>query len=241
MSNYFKDFPKVFYKFGSNEEPVYFQKLSKYVDVIDTLKDRVSAYIEYEIREFERPDTLSYRLYGKSEYDWTFFLMNERLREGGWPMPLQDLYDYAVNDAYTGYVALLDISTFDSAASLASVFTAGTSVTIGGKSATVERQDLDNAQVYLLADSDITQSTSLTIGSQTIALTNTVYEYNAIHHYVNDSDQWVDLFSTEVGKTPVSNLDHLVNENDASKKIRVIKKNNIESVVSEFKKLIASN
>lgn len=241
MSNYFKDFPKVFYKFGSGEQPVYFQKLSKYADVVDTLKDRISTYVEYEIRDFDRPDNLSNRLYGKPEYDWTFFLMNDRLRETGWPMPLQDLYDYAVQDAYTGYVAQVDVSTFDSAASLVSLFTTGTSVTIGGKSATVEKHDLDNAQVYLTADSDITQSISLTVGSTTVSLTNTVYEYNAVHHYINDSDEWVDYFSTEVVKVPITNLDHLVNENDKSKRIRLIKKENIESIVSEFKRLIASN
>lgn len=240
MSNYFKDFPKVFYKFGSNEQPVYFQKLTKYSDIVDTIKDKIGAYIEYEILDFDRPDTLSYKLYGKSEYDWTFFLMNDRLRETGWPMPLQHLYDFAVNDAYTGYVAQLNISTLDSASTLASVFTAGKSVIVNGINATVERRDLENKQVYLLADSDITVSTSLTIDSQTISLTNVVNEYNAVHHYINDSDEWIDAFSTDTTKVPVTNLEHLVNENDLSKKIRIIKKQNIESAVSEFKRLVAS-
>ena len=243
MSNYFKDFPKVLYKFGSNEQPVYFQKISKYVDVVDTLKDRVSAYIEYEIRDFDRPDTLSYRLYGKSEYEWTFFLMNDRLRETGWPMPLQDLYDYAVNDAYTGYVATLDVSTMDSAALYAGLFTEGASFTlVGGSTGVVERADLENKQVYLTSDSDITAGpTVILVGTTNVVLSNVVNEYNGVHHYINDSDEWLDAFSTDTTKVPVTNLEHIVNENEKSKKIRIIKKDNIESVVSEFKRLIASN
>lgn len=240
MSNYFANFPKVLYKFGSNEQPVYFQKISKYVDIVDSLKDKVSAYIEYEIRDFERPDTLAHRLYGNSEYDWTFFVMNDRLREMGWPMTLQEVYDYSVNKAHTNYVIQLDVSTFDSAAEFAPIMTAGKQITLGGKQATIERQDLDNAQVYVACDSDVTQSTSMYVDSQFYMIKNTIYEYNAVHHYTNDSDQWVDYFSAEPFKTEVSNLDHLVQQNDETKRIRVIKKESIESVVSEFKRLIAS-
>lgn len=248
MSDYFREFPKVFYKFGSNETPVYFQKLSKYVDVVDSLKEAVSAYLEYEINDFDRPDTLSYKLYGKSEYEWTFFLMNERLRECGWPMTQQAVYEYGVNEAYTGYVATLDVSTVDSAASLASIFTAGTTMSLtGGKTAVVEKQDLMNRQIYLTSDSDITSSVALvaTLTDLNPALNvifqNIVYEYNANHHYVNDSDEWVDYFSDDAFKTPVTNLEHLINENDKSKRIRIIKKQNIESVVSEFKRMVAIN
>lgn len=242
MSNYFKDFPKVLYKFGSNEAPVYFQKLSKYVDVVDSLKDKVATYIEYEIRDFDRPDTLSYRLYGKSEYDWTFFLLNDRLREMGWPMTQQDLYNYATQDAYIGYVAKLDVTTIDSAASYAGLFTSGSSVQLNdGSVATIEKADLENAQLYLLSDSDLTSKDTLTVNSTDVPITGVVYEYNAVHHYINDSDVWLDHFSADTTKVPVTNLDHLVNENDLTKRIRLIKKQNIESVVSEFNRLLASN
>jgi hypothetical protein len=77
--------------------------------------------------------------------------------------------------------------------------------------------------------------------SLNVLLTSVVYEYNAVHHYINDSDEWVDFYSDEVVKVPITNLEHLVNENDKSKRIRLIKKENIESIVSEFKRLTASN
>jgi len=245
MSNYFENFPKVLYKFGSNERPVLFQKLSKYVDVVDTLKDRVSAYIEYEIRDYERPDTLAYRLYGKSEYDWTFFMMNDRLRECGWPMPTQDIYDFVVNEVHTGYVARLDASTLGDVAQYASTIVVGAPVIFtGGATATIKRVDFENAQVYLDADTDITTNTALNMlvdNTLNTIVTGVVEEYNADHHYENTDGEWLDYFSTDPTKFPVTNLEHIVNENDKTKRIRIIKKDSIESVVSEFKRLVASN
>jgi len=246
MSNYFKNFPRVLYNFGSGEKAVSFQKLSLNVDIIDSIKDNVAAYIEYEIRDFERPDTLAHRLYGKSEYEWTFFLMNDHLKEQGWPMSLQDLYEYATTEAHSGYVATLGLNSFDSAASLVSTVTLNASVTLNnGSMATISRVDLDNDQVYLTSDSDLSSlvgsSNTLTIGSSSVSANNIIYEYDAVHHYVDDSDQWVDLFGTSVTKTPVSNLEHLSDENDLLKKIRIIKKQNIESIVSEFNRAITSN
>ena len=115
MSNYFENFPKVLYLFGDEEEPVLFQKLTQYVELIDTIRDDQGAYIEYEIRDGDRPDTLSYKLYGKSEYDWTFFLMNERLRETGWPKDTKQLYEYAQNTLFPNYTAKLGFQERDSA------------------------------------------------------------------------------------------------------------------------------
>lgn len=85
MSNYFKKFPKVLYLFGDEITPVAFQNLSKSSNYIKNISDEISTYIEYEIKDFERPDSLSQQLYGTSEYDWTFFMMNDPIMEQGWP------------------------------------------------------------------------------------------------------------------------------------------------------------
>ena len=173
-------------------------------------------------------------------------MMNDNLREQGWPMSLQDLYEYATTEAHSGYVATLGLSSFDSAASFAPIILSNSSVTLdNGSSATVSRVDLENDQIYLVSDSDLSDlvgsSNTLTIGSNNIVVNNIINEYDAVHHYINDSDEWVDYFGTSSTKTPISNLEHLSNENDKLKRIRIIKKQTIESVVSEFNRLISSN
>ena len=248
MSNYFENFPKVVYLFGDETQPVQFQKLSKYVDLIDTFRDDVAAYIEYEIRDGDRPDTLSYRLYERSTYDWTFFLMNERLRETGWPMSITQLQERAPIDFFPHYVARLSISTADSAAEFSGIYPVGTPVEVSGKKGVVVRKNLDVGEITISSDSDLTggvtlayqdpdTSDPLQVGA---SLTNTVYEYEGIHHYENNSAEWLDRwFDNLEFAVPKTNLDYLIDQNDESKRIRIIKKENIDTLVGELKRLLA--
>lgn len=86
MSNYFRDFPKVDYRFGDNELPVKFQHIGTYVDILDQVKQYNVFYETYSIQNGERPDALSYKLYESSDYYWTFYLLNHNLRDHGWPL-----------------------------------------------------------------------------------------------------------------------------------------------------------
>jgi len=58
------------------------------------LPDDASVYTYYTIRDGDRPDTVSYDLYGTSDYYWTFFILNSFLKDGlneAWPMSYYDL------------------------------------------------------------------------------------------------------------------------------------------------------
>jgi hypothetical protein len=90
---YFANFPLKTYNFGDNEDEVLFENLSAYIDIIDEIKDDVNYYELIDITDGDRPDTLSYKLYGTTAYYWTFFLMNEPIRKGGWPLKQQELFD----------------------------------------------------------------------------------------------------------------------------------------------------
>lgn len=89
--SYFDYFREVQYTFGSNTLPVAFQDLSVYADLIDQLSDQASYYSYYTILEGDRPDILADKLYGNSQYGWVFFLLNDHLRESGWPLTRQEL------------------------------------------------------------------------------------------------------------------------------------------------------
>lgn len=245
MSNYFENFRKTLYLFGNEKSPVAIQDLSKYVNAIDQIADEISAYLTYEIRDFERPDTLSYRLYGTSEYDWTFFVMNDALRERGWPLPLQELYRVGTKELYKDWTCLLDITTADSAAEFATIYPKGQEVLLNGRRMIVKSKNLQVGEITLYSpfyseDSDHSGLTALSYGDGTnaIGLSNTIREYNGTYHYIDDSENPIDFFfSSSTTKVPVTNLEHLVNENDELKTIRVIKKELIASVVGRFKTL----
>lgn len=88
----FNSFPFTYYKFGDEASASTFTNLSVYVDILDQVSDNASFYEEYFIDDGDRPDTLSYKLYGDTGYYWTFFLLNEKLRQQGWPLTVQELY-----------------------------------------------------------------------------------------------------------------------------------------------------
>lgn len=111
--SYFADFPLAYYNFGNNEPPVLFQNLTTYLDLIDQIKDDMSVYETYTIIEGERPDTLSHKLYGDSQYHWTFFLMNEKLRVGGWPLTVQTL-DEVIKQNYPHWTITTNANISDS-------------------------------------------------------------------------------------------------------------------------------
>lgn len=87
----FKNFPLINYKFGDEKTTSIFTNLTAYVDVIDQLKDDGAFYEYYDIIDGDRPDIVSYKLYGTTDYYWTFYLLNENLRTQGWPLTEQEL------------------------------------------------------------------------------------------------------------------------------------------------------
>jgi hypothetical protein len=250
MSTFFQNFPKVFYNFGNEKEPVVFQNLNRYSELIDQYREEIGTYIEYEIRDGERPDTLSYRLYGNAEYGWTFFLMNPVLRECGWPMSLKDVYEKAATTYYKDYTAKLNITTADSCALFSDIYSVGQSVLVSGKEGIVVSKNLNVGEITISSEEDLRGSVTLSysVDDQDItkpltvncSLSNTVYEYRGIHHYENDSGEWTDFFfSDEAIKIPVTNIEHLVAQNDNAKRIRVIKSDLIRDVVGKYKKIVS--
>ena len=66
--------------------------------------DNTTAYVYYEVRNGERPDIVSRKLYGNQNFYWTFFVVNEALHDGlqTWPMSQEDLFTY-IEREYEGY------------------------------------------------------------------------------------------------------------------------------------------
>ena len=97
-TNYFRNFPEIDYIFGNELNASKFENISIYSDVVDQVKNVVTAYEDYNIYPGERPDQVSFNLYGTTEHYWTFYLMNDKLREQGWPLSNKALEDWATKN-----------------------------------------------------------------------------------------------------------------------------------------------
>ena len=240
---FFKNFPKVYYRFGEEATITNFQDISAYTDIIDTVKDTSSFYTSYYIQPNERPDQVSYKLYGSTDYHWTFYLMNDKIREQGWPLTNQQLIEYAVR-AYT-HTAIITRT------SLNGIFKVGQTVrgTRTASTGTVVHRNLDLGIVYLrdvvgvFGQLEAINSFPDISTTETIVAESSSIEYLSPHHYEDASGNWVDIDPT-VGPgallTEVTFLDRLERTNDSLKEIRVIKPSVIGEVVKSFKEAIRS-
>lgn len=95
VTKFFQKFPKVPYSFGSGELPVNFQDITLYIDYFDQIAEYGTLYQNYAIKNNQRPDQLSFELYGSTDYYWTFYYINEKLRRCGWPIDNSQVYNKA--------------------------------------------------------------------------------------------------------------------------------------------------
>lgn len=246
---YFKRFPIVYYNFGDNEASTLFSNISAYIDIIDQVKQEVAFYEKYTILDGDRPDTVSQKLYGTPDYHWTFFAMNDGLRESGWPMPERELREL-VKKRYPH-------RTVTTESSIASTFLPGINV-IGKTSGTTGRvieRNLDLGQIIIASDkndaglnNNFGTTEQLAAGDtaeqqavNTAVAINESAQYNSVLYYKNSSGNIVDIdpFNQNTsGLTPVTILDDHISFNDKLKDITVIKPSQISSIISEYFRLL---
>lgn len=234
---YFKNFNMVNYSFGSNEDPAIFDNLTTYVDLLDQLRDSVTFYRTEYIQEDERPDQMSARLYGGNpNYHWTFFLVNKKLREQGWPVTEQETRELAKR-RYPHWVVTTksNIATLDK-------FYPGDRVEglLSGSVGTVVERRLDLGQIIIKGDDNfnaeriVSGETSLEQNENFIdAIANSPLNWEAVHHYIDDDKVIIDIdpyTQVTTGLTPVTFLDRLIDANNDLKSIAVIRPESIEAI-----------
>lgn len=102
--DFFKKFPLVDFDIKKDGTVQQMVDIFRSVRPVEEFLDDPATYSFYEIRNGERPDIVSTRLYGTPEFYWTFFVINEFLHDGyrAWPMSEEDLLEYLKTE-YAGY------------------------------------------------------------------------------------------------------------------------------------------
>ena len=246
---YFQRFPFVNYNFGNNEADTIFPDISTYIDIVDQLRDEVSFYEKYTILDGDRPDTVSQMLYDTPDYHWTFFFMNDGLRESGWPLSEREMR-VLVKKRYPH-------RTVTTQSNIASNFLPGDFV-IGKTSGTTGRvieRNLDLGQIVIASDkneaglnNNFGQTEQIAAGTtaeeqnaNTATLISESQQFNAPLYYKNSSGDIVDIDpynQTTSGLVPTTIMEDNINFNDRLKEITVIKPSKIVSVISEYFKLL---
>ncbi len=243
---YFKNFQKINYLYGNEPVPIITQNLSRYVDIIDQIKDDISFLTYYSIKEGYRPDQASVELYNTPLHYWTFYLLNDNIRQQGWPL---------VNLEFQTYIKKIFPNTvLTTRENISTKFKVGQTVSgnTSGASGKIIRRNLDLGQII------IEGNVSFTTGGETVTSTNSSGvaesieivsasdEHKAANYYTDTSGGIVDLGVDGDGnlsapgalKNEITNEQAYYNVNESLRLIKVIRPNLINKLVTSYKKAI---
>lgn len=242
---YFKDYEDVLYLFGSNEQQTLTPNLSIYVDVIDQVKDDISFLTYYNIIEGTRPDQASVQLYGSTLYYWTFYLLNDNIRQQGWPLTNVELQRY-VKKAFPN-TALTTRENISTKLKVGQTVTGNTS----GATGTIVRRNLDLGQIIVEGTVNFTSSgetvTSLNADGdyEFVTAISSSAEHLSASYYTDTTgvcDLGVDgsgnLLAPGATKNEITHEQAYFDVNESLKQIKVIRPSLITSLVGSFKKAL---
>lgn len=234
---FFKDFPATSYKFGTETQSVVAQNISAYVDIFDDIKDQLDFYQYYDLYD-ERPDQLSFKLYDDVSFYWTFYLLNDHIRRSGWPINANEL------EAWTQ--KRLDHTVITTRDELLETFMVGDTIegVSSAETGTITKRVEDLGQIFIAGTKSFTDGELIQdANGNTLTVHSSVPEYNAVKHYLDADGEFADIDPTSgpgAEYTAVTYSEYLADENDKLRKIKVIKPEAINGVVSAFREALRS-
>jgi hypothetical protein len=200
--SYFTNYPTVNYRFGNESTAVAVQDIGAYIDLIDRVKDDISFYQEYNLRDGDRPDQVSNDLYGSPDYHWTFYLLNDDIKERGWPLTRSRISDKA-KEEYPNIV-------LTTRANIAEQFLVGSNIEgqASGVTGKILRRRPDMGQIIV----EKTPADRVFTGTPTIN-SELEIELTTAETFVNTSE-WVVEIVTALGNTVATNYSIVTTENN---------------------------
>ena len=239
---YFNDFPDVGYKFGDEVDETIFQNISVYAEVIDQIKSEVTFLNTFTIQEGFRPDQVSQILYDTPLHYWTFYLLNDDIREQGWPLIRHEFEEY-IKKAFPNTT----LTTRDSA--LVSKFKVGQTVTgnSSGASGKIIRRNIDLGQLIIEGIVDFRKagetisSTNSSGDVESMIVVSSTKEFQSASHYVDGNNKIVDIdFTVGPGGllTEKTHEDVYFAVNESLRQITVVRPELINTLSSSFKQAV---
>lgn len=239
---YFNEFPDISYKFGDEVDATVFQDISIFAEVIDTVKDDITFLNSFTIQEGFRPDQVSQILYNTPLHYWTFYLINDNIREQGWPLVRNEFETY-IRKVFPNTT----LTTRD--ADLVSKFKVGQTITGNSSGATgkIIKRNIDLGQLIIEGTQNFLQSGE-TISStnsagvvESMVVVSSSKEFQSASHYVDGTGAIVDIdFRVGPGAllTEKTHEDVYFAVNESLRDITVIRPELITTLSSGFKQAI---
>jgi hypothetical protein len=100
MANYFSKYPSVYYSFDDYKTSKYVTNILSRFSLESALKENISVFYSYDIRDGDTPEILASKLYGSSERHWMVLAMNDIVDpQFDWPLQYETLIAF-VDEKY---------------------------------------------------------------------------------------------------------------------------------------------
>ena len=226
---YFKSFPYTFYSLDDASTVQVVTNITNRVVLSDEVKNNLGLFDEYDIKDGETPELVADKFYNNSELHWLVLHYNEIIDPRfDWPLDTNNLNRYATgkyndinavhhyedaNGDYTnGNVYLLSSNAFTNF-SVNDVLTNNTNIGIGYITSKISAS---NVIVTVT-------SGGFKTGDQILKSSNTAISANITSTVV-------------VSGTPITNFTLEDENNEAKRRIKILKASYIDAVVNDFKK-----
>ena len=108
-TNFFRKYPRIEYLIDDNGATTFLTDISRAVSINSmSVPDDMTVYTLYDIQDGDRPDVVSHKLYNDVQYYWTFFIINDHLKDGynsAWPLQYND-FSQMIESEYGKYSAI---------------------------------------------------------------------------------------------------------------------------------------
>lgn len=235
MAFYFSYFRREDYLF-SDDVVRRVANISQYSAIFARLADDTTFYTYYTMQGNERLDQISQRLYNTPEYYWTIPLLNDRVINIWKDLSFeQNTLDTRLREKYQG-----DALIFDSGESVVGKFELGESLIheISGKKSTLVNTfpTLGYIRVTDIEDGFPEENSTFEIVGETsgdsVTIVNRIPYHTAPQYFVDSDGNYV--LSTDTSAVPVTIRELEITRNDELSQIRVVRSDQIRSVVSQF-------
>lgn len=229
---YFSNFTTVDYDIYGDGKTRKITDVFRKVKVDPKFLDNITFYKYYVIANGERPDTVSYNLYGRVDYHWTFGLLNPWLLDirTDWPMNNLELEDY-VFAKYPNDALMISDRT------LATKYVVGETVQglASNAKATIISKNVNLGYLVVKKTSGNFVNGELVLGLKSgdfLPIASERKQYNAPHHFALGNGDVVDRF--KVGAQPITNYEYEIEKNESHTRIKVIRPELIDAVIEKF-------
>ena len=224
MASYFSYFPDIDYVSrttdrSSSSETIRVKNIFKRPKLRDDFARVATAFSDYMIIGDERPDQTAEAVYGDPRYDWVVLTTNNIVNyHEQWPLNAVDFQNYIL-EKYGSESALTNIHHYN------------TELFMDQKARLVVPEGLKVDSNFDCSYLDDTLQTEISFAGETLNATSTVDNVGTVKDANGDKVLSSNVFA-------VSNYQYEVNENDAKRRIRILKEDYLDLYLSDMRRIM---